>query len=867
MLNTKRHIRKIRWQTTQRVALWLLSFIVTASFSLGFLPFEFLDKNEEGLSRIEKFIQKAKADELTSVYVESIGLSTTTSRVTYTTKLNVTSGNFTGGNKYFIYFNMGLGASTATGRVNYQISYGGSVQYTGTVEPVASTVNNATEVSWIDVYTQPSTPVAITVGFKCNDNSMIAGASNATFVAMDLDEKMINEYDYYYNENTTSGAHSTTYTSKASITLNNADGLKDWLIFGMEDLQVDSATINAEARLFNGTGGSLARSQEGEDNAELFTFVLIRTYNNLVRGVTMSIQVRDDTTGANDHIKSRIFAFDLNVFNSHDSIWATSLTNINASWTQLSTLSYTPATAGNQVIFVSYLNDVAAANTQSNDRLQVTGTTVPTSWDWTTAGGGKTSYDTTDITQSNIQAIVYMNASTYSLDLDAIEITGASQQAKGRSITAFSTLYNHMPQIKTWRWYADEEDATPGTAYEAEDTAPPQAEMGKSIAMKLRITIDEVGGQAENNNRKKIYYSTGSTGPWTEVGRTVDTLFAWRYYDGDTGGANDGDDNTVLDATVLSGSPSAGIYNKSNSTGPSNSDHAANAIVEHEFSIENYNATANTTYYFAFFDEDLGLIPPATGSSLPNLTTASAYDLSIIVPSFVDLGSWQLGDGDYSTYTFTGPTEIVAPRDNRGQTAGDSSGWSLAADMSTELYFPTAPGYCGSVAFTGSGVDDMTIDFCENTLSAQTDYKIVILDTPGPDLFEWYKDGGGFPEGMGECLTIPVWIEENIFIIFGAETGHTIGDYWEFTAYPATNTTITRNNNYWITNTISGKYDAPTTGISGNAGEYMSSAVTAASSTASGKNGLGGFDFQPTLRTYNASVAGEYTGVLTFTLT
>lgn len=858
----KKRVWKIRWQITQKIFLWCLSFVITMSFSLGFLPFHNLDTDKDSSDKLEEFIEKAKADDLGSVNVEATTLVTTTSTTVYTTMINAVSGDFVGGHKYFIYFHMGLGSSSTSAKINYQVKYGANIQYTGTVEP-GGAANTARQVSWIDVYTQPSTAVAVTVSFKAAAAST-AGALNAHLLALDLDEKMIENYDYYYNENTTALQHTTTFTSKASITLNNADGIKDWLVFAMEDVQVDSTSINHEAKIWDGSSGYLVRSLEGEDMAERYTFAMMASMDNVARGTTYSIQVRDDTGTSNDHKESRIFAFDLNVFNSHTTHWSSGAVALGSSMTQITTMAYQPAVAGNHVVFSSYLNDVATNDTQSNDRLQFGGITAPTGWDWAQLGTGKTNYDATDKTVDNLAAVVYLDTSSHNIDLDAQEIVGTAQIAYGRSITAFSTLYNHMPQLKNWRWYADEEDVTPGTAYAAENTVPPQAEMGKSIGMKLRINIDDVGGQAENNNRKEMYYATSSTGPWTGVGRTIDIGIAWRYYDGDTGGANNGDDNTILDATVLSGSPTTGIYNKSNSAGPSNSDHAANAIVEHEFSIENYNATANTTYYFAFFDEDLGLIPPASGSSLPNLTTASVYDLSVVTPSAVDFGSWEIGDGTYHQYDFTSG-EKVQIRDNRGQTIGNSSGWSLASNISTELYFQNSPGSCGSVTFTGSGLDDMTIFSCDNTLSVETDYKVEIIDdVSDPNLFMWYR--GIEMGGIGNCDPVAL-LEESIFVSFNATTGHTSGEFWEFTAYPADNTTITKANMYWITNTISGLFDAPTTGINGNAGEYMSSAVTAGSVSGSVKQGLGGFEFQPSMRVYNADTTGNYTGVITFTIT
>ena len=320
-----------------------------------------------------------------------------------------------------------------------------------------------------------------------------------------------------------------------------------------------------------------------------------------------------------------------------------------------------------------------------------------------------------------------------------------------------------------------------------------------------------------------------------------------------------------------------GIYNKSNTNDPSYSDHRASTTTEFEYSIENFNAAVNTTYYFGLLDQTVGIIPPAVGKTYPLLVTASTYDLSLeTAPSAVYLGSWKIGDGAYHSYDFTSDEKIQL-RDNRGRTlnppTGPSSGWSLSAEITTELVYTASPAYCSAVAFTGSGTDDMSVLLCAFTGSVDTDFKVEI-DGNLFGLIDTFKWSDGSTPGWNE-EDVP--IEElgnvlgktGIVILFDTINNHTLGDYWEFTAYVAETYTITKANMYWITNTITGLYDAPTTNIDNTSGDgYMSSAVTAVSVSGNAKDGLGGFKFQPTLRIYNASTPGDYTGgVITFTLT
>ncbi|MFH1088294.1 MAG: hypothetical protein V1719_00425 [Patescibacteria group bacterium] len=852
--------RKTKWQISMRVFSWFLSFSVILAFVLGFTPFNNQD------------IQVAKATTLTSIYAESAAPSTTTSTTTYSTKL--TGANFVSGNKYFIYVTLGLTHSSATGQVNYQIVYNTTTLYTGILEPAEATVNYYTQVDWMDVYT-PSANGNLYVKFK----GVTAGtttAANAVLTGLDLTSNdIIENYDYYFNENTTGGSHTNGYQPKASITLSNADGVKDWLVFATEHITINNAAKSHVARFHYNDGTSyysMDRNLFGENVADDYSFVLLRGYNNIPRNTEISIQVKDANLGGDENYYnlSRIFALNLQVFRDRSAYYSDTDIALAtyASWTTLKTTAYTASSTGSHLVFASYINNVAATDARSNSSITVDGTTYPPNWDWTDGAGGrgKTSYDASDETSNNIVAALTMSAGARSVVFQAQEVGAATAQVADEiTMTIFSAEFNYRPQINNWQWYADEEDTTPGTAYAAENTAPPQVEMGKSIGFKLRINLTEVGGLAENNNRKKLYYATSTAGPWTEVGTTTDLSAAWRYYDAG------GSDNGVLPSVLLTGSSSTykGIHNESNSDSPSNSDHVASTTTEFEYCIENYDAAVSTTYYFGLFDQTTGLIALASGKSFPSLTTASAYNLSLeTAPSAVYLGSWQIGSSEYHSYTFgsLAAGEEITMRDNRGQSAGNSAGWTLSADITTELYFQSVAGYCGSVTFTGSGLNDMTIFSCDNTLTSQATYKVEISDTAAsPDAFVWYKNGAGVPSGAGECGSA-VLIEERIYVAFANIDGHTVADYWEFTAYPAVNITIAKANMYWITNTITGLYDAPTTGIT-TPGGYMSSAVTAATVSGSGKQGLGGFEFLPTLRIYNASTAGDYTGgVMTFTL-
>lgn len=97
------------------------------------------------------------------------------------------------------------------------------------------------------------------------------------------------------------------------------------------------------------------------------------------------------------------------------------------------------------------------------------------------------------------------------------------------------------------------------------------------------------------------------------------------------------------------------------------------------------------------------------------------------------------------------------------------------ADFSTE----SAP------AFTGSGLDDMSTPaggFYSGDLIAQS-YRVKIDGTGTPDTFTYSDDGGSSWVAAGIAITAgTIHLNNDVEVTFAATTGHTVDDYWDFTA-------------------------------------------------------------------------------------
>lgn len=87
----------------------------------------------------------------------------------------------------------------------------------------------------------------------------------------------------------------------------------------------------------------------------------------------------------------------------------------------------------------------------------------------------------------------------------------------------------------------------------------------------------------------------------------------------------------------------------------------------------------------------------------------------------------------------------------------------------------------GAAAYNGNGVglDDLTPG---GTYTGDEDMTIrVQIDGTTPDTFKWSEDGGQTWAAETMPLTLTTYLPFGIELTWGAITGHTSGDYWEFT--------------------------------------------------------------------------------------
>lgn len=93
----------------------------------------------------------------------------------------------------------------------------------------------------------------------------------------------------------------------------------------------------------------------------------------------------------------------------------------------------------------------------------------------------------------------------------------------------------------------------------------------------------------------------------------------------------------------------------------------------------------------------------------------------------------------------------------------------------------------GTLAFTGTGLDDATVSGEYHGNEMGIDLRVQIDGTGTPDTFKWSKDGGSNWEATTAAVTgSPQHLFDNVWVDFGATTGHTSGDRWDCTVDPWT---------------------------------------------------------------------------------
>jgi len=120
---------------------------------------------------------------------------------------------------------------------------------------------------------------------------------------------------------------------------------------------------------------------------------------------------------------------------------------------------------------------------------------------------------------------------------------------------------------------------------------------------------------------------------------------------------------------------------------------------------------------------------------------------------------------------------------NVAKNKSDTPDWTTLALAVDDVLKLKLGGVEGGIAFTGTGLNDMTLG-AQNCPSdaANRDYRVKIDGTGSPNTFKWCRNGA---TETWVASTVAITgaeqvLENGVYVKFGATTGHTLNDYWQW---------------------------------------------------------------------------------------
>ncbi len=119
---------------------------------------------------------------------------------------------------------------------------------------------------------------------------------------------------------------------------------------------------------------------------------------------------------------------------------------------------------------------------------------------------------------------------------------------------------------------------------------------------------------------------------------------------------------------------------------------------------------------------------------------------------------------------------------NVAKNKSTSPDWTTLAVAVDDVLKVKLGGVNAAITFSGAGLNDMTLGAqdCPTDGTNRT-YRVKIDGTGTPNTFTWSRDGGATWVATGVAITgAEQLLENNVYIKFGATTGHTNTNYWEW---------------------------------------------------------------------------------------
>jgi hypothetical protein len=317
--------------------------------------------------------------------------TTTSNSYVEVSQYTVSNANFSAGDKYLIVVKTSLNNSSTSGQTAFKAMHGttfaGASSFTDSVYIGDARRSSASYVGhgyhYFTVWTAVSNE-NLYFALQAVTSSTTARSQEFSVMWINLSDDVTENTDWRYATASPAGNAPTSYgsSSGASLTFNgNGD---DWLILGHTHWLIDSTTADHFMQINFDSAGYSQTEYDDDNAADEDSKMGMYVANAWSGSKTVKVDYQTDTSSSDDCNYTQIFALRLEAFNDHWGGYGTSAVSISStgSWVETYTKSdYSASQTGDAAILSFEVADVAENTKVTAHRIQVDGTTVPTSFE------------------------------------------------------------------------------------------------------------------------------------------------------------------------------------------------------------------------------------------------------------------------------------------------------------------------------------------------------------------------------------------------------------------------------------------------------------------------------------------------------
>lgn len=372
-------------------------------------------------AEVSHFVARRTSEETKTSAGWSAVTGTAGTGTTASTNGWIDNSNFSVGERYLIIATGYHQTSNNNGRSGFRVTHGGVAfgESEGTEETDRTGTAYKTPYFWFTVWTAADEDVEIE--YYNESASHTARVDDVKLIVLNV-EDLITNNDLKYSISTTSGALTTTFASKTSLTWTPANNGDTWWIMAYTRGDIQTLTGDAYAARLNIDGTTFFEQEtDGEDtnDSPIYGLGWAQTLSNASH--TIDVEIRE-TVGNQGWFAAGVFALRLNSFDTYvinTVSGAQSLSAGTGSYNQISTVTRALGRSGDAIVAGGAVID--DKNGRVTARLDVDDTT-PVSTEY---GGWQPA--TTDNTPFTAIGLMNYDArESHSFDLDARETSNVT---------------------------------------------------------------------------------------------------------------------------------------------------------------------------------------------------------------------------------------------------------------------------------------------------------------------------------------------------------------------------------------------------------------------------------------------------------